>query len=97
MTVSAIARLVMTPTMFRALGRLTPRKTIAAPDELLRSRPWYALELAVRSGARPGGVLDRRARAELQEIAADRIGAFTAAQRRALPEGSWFYFGRSQA
>jgi hypothetical protein len=62
-------------TVSRALGRL------AAPDELLRARGWYALEVAIRSGAHPLIVFDPRASADVQEAAADALRAAIGRQR----------------
>jgi hypothetical protein len=75
-------------TLSSALARLVE------PDELLRSRPWYALEVGVRTGTRPQAVFDATARAGLQDAASARIRNAIEARRRPLPDGSWFYFGQ---
>jgi hypothetical protein len=56
-------------TLARALGRL------AAPDEMRRARGWYALEIAVRSGARAPVLFDSTASADIQETAAEILRA----------------------
>jgi hypothetical protein len=70
---------------------------LATPDELLRSRSWYALEVALRAGIRPNAAIDPRSPADIQESASAQARATVTAQHRSLPEGSWFYWGRSQA
>jgi hypothetical protein len=75
-------------TMAASLSRL------AAPDELLRSRPWYALEAAVRAGTRAGAVLDASTSIALQDRAVDGIRGAPAASRRGLATGGWIYFGK---
>jgi hypothetical protein len=64
-----------------------------AQDELVHSRPWYALEATVRSGIRPSAFLDPCARVDLQD---DAVGIIrrAIAQRRLPEEGSWYYWGR---
>jgi hypothetical protein len=75
-------------TLSSALARL------AEPDELVRSRQWYALEVAVRTGARPLVVFDATARVGVQDSATARIRNAIEARRRPVPDGSWFYFGQ---
>jgi hypothetical protein len=74
-------------TVAAALARL------GAPGELVRARAWYALEVGVRSGVRPGAVLDGSAAAAVQRAATAAIGAALAG-RRLPPPGSWFHGGR---
>jgi hypothetical protein len=75
-------------TLSSALARLSE------PDELIRSRQWYALEVAVRTGARPLVVFDATARVGVQDSATARIRNAIEARRRPVPDGSWFYFGQ---
>jgi hypothetical protein len=67
------------------------------PNELVRARSWYALEVAVRTGARPLAVLDASARVFVQDAAGARIRAAIEEWRRPIPSGAWFYFGQPSA
>jgi hypothetical protein len=75
-------------TMAGALDRL------AAPDELLVSRAWYALEAVVRTGVRPGVVFDAGARVSVQREACAEIRRAVEGARRAWRGGAWLYFGQ---
>ena len=66
---------------------------LATPDELLRSRPWYALKVALRAGIRPNAAINPQSLSEIQEGASAQARATVTAQRQSLPEGSWFYLG----
>ncbi len=68
---------------------------LVAPDELVRTRPWYALEGFVRTGIRPPAVLDHRAGAVRQEQAATKARTTLFEQGRPLAPGSWFFAGRA--
>jgi hypothetical protein len=68
-----------------------------APDELLRARRWLALEVAVRTGARPPVVVDSATPVAVQEVAVARLRAAIEPRGRAIPDGAWFYFGRPVA
>jgi hypothetical protein len=70
---------------------------LGLPDELLRARRWLALEVAVRSGARPPRVVDLSARVAVQEIAVTQLRAAIEAWRRPIRAGAWYYFGRPAA
>jgi hypothetical protein len=70
---------------------------LAAPEELVRSRSWFALEAAVRTGARPLAVLDTSARVSIQDAAGARIRAALEEWRHPIPDGAWFYFGQPLA
>jgi hypothetical protein len=67
---------------------------LVAPDELVRTRPWYALEAFVRTGVRPSAVLDCRATAARQEQAATRARSTLFEQGRPVAGGTWLLWGR---
>jgi hypothetical protein len=78
-------------TLSGALARL------AELDELVCARSWFALEVAVRTGARPPAVFDVSARVSVQDAVAARIRAAIEEWRSPIPNGAWFYFGQPQA
>lgn len=69
-------------TLARALERLT------APDEVLRARRWYALEVAVSSGTQVPTFFDAGASTDIQEAAAETLRAAVGGQRLVVREGS---------
>jgi hypothetical protein len=79
-------------TALGALARLT------APDELLRTRDWYAQEIGVRLGLTPPAVLDAGAPSKHQRIATERMRAAVDGARRTkamtTASGKWLFFGQ---
>ena len=64
------------------------------PGEIARARQWHALELTVRTGLQPNGVLDPTARVHTQDAAVARLRKRFEERPRVLPEGGWFYGGQ---
>lgn len=67
---------------------------LEAPNELLRSRAWYALEAVVRTGERPPAFHDLQASVDVQERAVTRIRAALVPPPRAFPPAEWLFYGR---
>jgi hypothetical protein len=67
---------------------------LGEPDELLRARRWFALELSVRTGAPRPAVLDTSARVAVQDGAIARLRIAIENWRRPSPTGAWLYFGK---
>jgi hypothetical protein len=67
---------------------------LVAPDELLRARPWYALEGFIRTGVPAAAALDRRSAAARQEQAAATIRSTLFEQARPVTAGNWLLWGR---
>jgi hypothetical protein len=86
----------------RASGRLlygAPWTTVAAldrlaaSDELLQARPWYALESAVRVGATAGALVDLGADVRRQHAAVAQIRRAVKAHSTRGGIGRWLYRG----
>jgi hypothetical protein len=75
-------------TVFGAIQRLM------APDELLQTRTWYALEIGVRSGLRSGVLFDAAAASSQQDSAAKAIQAAVEGARQTMAKGKWSFFGQ---